>query len=48
MTMTPPDFLMRVPPLKLHVRNATQTDSEPPVVRAGRSASPGVEAAGGH
>jgi hypothetical protein len=35
MTMTPPDFLMRVPPLKLHVRNATQTDSEPPMVRAG-------------
>ncbi|RLN14447.1 hypothetical protein BBJ28_00002744 [Nothophytophthora sp. Chile5] len=31
--MTPPDFLMRVPPLKLHVRNATQTNGEPAVVR---------------
>ncbi|RLN11032.1 hypothetical protein BBJ28_00022153 [Nothophytophthora sp. Chile5] len=29
--MTPPDFLMRVPPLKLHVRNATQTNGEPAV-----------------
>ncbi|KAG7396480.1 hypothetical protein PHYBOEH_002246 [Phytophthora boehmeriae] len=29
--MTPPDFLLRVPPLKLHVRNATQTNGEPPV-----------------
>ncbi|KAG6976411.1 hypothetical protein JG688_00001410 [Phytophthora aleatoria] len=29
--MTPPDFLLRVPPLKLHVRNATQTNGEPAV-----------------
>ncbi|KAL7680464.1 putative Phox domain, PX domain superfamily protein [Plasmopara halstedii] len=29
--MTPPDFLLRVPPLKLHVRNATQTSGEPAV-----------------
>jgi hypothetical protein len=33
MTPPPPDFLMRVPPLKLHVRNATQTNGEPAVVR---------------
>ncbi|CAI5704762.1 unnamed protein product [Peronospora effusa] len=29
--MTPPDFLLRVPPLKLHVRNATQTTGKPAV-----------------
>ncbi|TDH65240.1 uncharacterized protein CCR75_006062 [Bremia lactucae] len=29
--MTPPDFLLRMPPLKLHVRNATQTSGEPAV-----------------
>ncbi|CAI5744664.1 unnamed protein product [Peronospora destructor] len=29
--MTPPDFLLRVPPLKLHVRNATQRNGEPAV-----------------
>ncbi|KAG1700146.1 hypothetical protein DVH05_011956 [Phytophthora capsici] len=29
--MTPPDFLLRVPPLKLHVRNVTQTNGEPAV-----------------
>ncbi|CAH0477179.1 unnamed protein product [Peronospora belbahrii] len=31
MMMTPPDFLLRVAPLKLHVRNATQTNGEPAV-----------------
>lgn len=29
--MTPPDFLLRVPPLKLHVRDATQAEGEPPL-----------------